>query len=158
ADAAGTLSRIVAPEGTTSPIGALLAVIAPPDTPAADIDAFVAQFVVVEPADDDAAEATQVAPRELQVGGQMLRCLELGSGNGPVVVLLHGFGGDLNTWMFTQPVLCPDHRTLALELPGHGASGKDVGAGDLAAFTDAIEAALAALTVERLHVVGHSMG
>src|SRR5690242_7007737 len=76
ADAAGTLSRIVAPEGTTSPIGALLAVIAPPDTPATDIDAFVAQFVVVEPADDDAAEAAQVAPRELQVGGQMLRCLE----------------------------------------------------------------------------------
>src|ERR1700760_661752 len=93
ADAAGTLARIVAREGTTLPIGALLAVIAPSNTPAADIDAFVAQFVVVAPADDDAAEATQVAPRELQVGGQMLRCLDLGSGDGPAVLLLHGFGG-----------------------------------------------------------------
>jgi pyruvate dehydrogenase E2 component (dihydrolipoamide acetyltransferase) len=158
ADAAGTLTRIVAPEGTTLPIGALLAVIAPPDTPAADIDAFVAQFVVVEPVDDGSAEAAQVAPREIQVGGQMLRCLELGSGGGPAVLLLHGFGGDLNTWMFNQPGLCPDHRTLALELPGHGLSGKDVGTGDVAAFAGAIEAALAALDAERVHVVGHSMG
>ena len=66
ADAAGTLTRIVAPEGTTLPIGALLAVIAPPDTPAAEIDAFVAQFVVVEPADDAAEDATPVAPREFK--------------------------------------------------------------------------------------------
>ena len=44
ADAAGTLRRIVAPEGATLPIGALLAVIAPPEMPEAEIDAFVARF------------------------------------------------------------------------------------------------------------------
>jgi pyruvate dehydrogenase E2 component (dihydrolipoamide acetyltransferase) len=81
----------------------------------------------------------------------------LGNGGVPAL-LLHGFGGDLNTWMFNQPALCGDRRTLALELPGHGLSSKNVGSGDLAFFTEAIEAALEALAVERAHVVGHSMG
>jgi pyruvate dehydrogenase E2 component (dihydrolipoamide acetyltransferase) len=155
ADAAGTLTRIVAPEGSTLPIGALLAVIAPPDTPAADIDAFVAQFVVAAPADTAAEETAAVAPREAQALGRTLRCLELGSGDTVPLLLLHGFGGDLNTWMFNQPAFCERRRTLALELPGHGLSSKDVGAGDAAFFTDVIEAAL---DVERVHVVGHSMG
>jgi pyruvate dehydrogenase E2 component (dihydrolipoamide acetyltransferase) len=157
ADAAGTLTRIVAPEGTTLPIGALLAVIAPTDTPAAEIDAFVAQFVVVTPTDEEAEVAASPAPHELEVHGRTLRCLEMGSGGVPVL-LVHGFGGDLNTWMFNQPALCDGRRTLALELPGHGLSSKDVGAGDAAFFAEVIEAALAALDVDRVHVVGHSMG
>jgi pyruvate dehydrogenase E2 component (dihydrolipoamide acetyltransferase) len=158
ADAAGTMMRIVAPEGTTLPIGALLAVIAAADTPAADIDAFVAQFVVVEPSDAAAEDATPTAPREVQALGRMIRCLEMGGGDKLPVLLLHGFGGDLNTWMFNQPALCDGRRTLALELPGHGLSSKDVGAGDAAFFTDVIEAALGVLDVQRAHVVGHSMG
>ncbi len=158
ADAAGTMMRIVAPEGTTLPIGALLAVIAAPETPAADIDAFVAQFVVAEPSDTATEDATPTAPREVQALGRMMRCLEMGSGDNVPVLLLHGFGGDLNTWMFNQPALCDGRRTLALELPGHGLSSKDVGAGDSVFFTDAIEAALGVLDVQRVHVVGHSMG
>jgi pyruvate dehydrogenase E2 component (dihydrolipoamide acetyltransferase) len=158
ADAAGTLTRIVAPEGTTLPIGALLAVIASPDTPGADIDAFVSQFVVAEPIDAGEDAAAPAAPRELQVHGLTLRCLEMGSGDGVPLLLLHGFGGDLNTWMFNQPALCDARRTFALELPGHGLSSKDVGAGDAAHFTDVIEAAMGTLEVERAHVAGHSMG
>jgi pyruvate dehydrogenase E2 component (dihydrolipoamide acetyltransferase) len=158
ADAAGTLARVVAPEGTTAPIGALLAVIAPPDTPPAELDAFVARFVVVEPQDAAADDTAPTVPRDLQAGDRTLRCLEMGSGAAVPVLLLHGFGADLNSWMFNQPALCEGRRTLALELPGHGLSSKDVGTGDVAAFTDVIEAALAVLAVDRVHVVGHSMG
>ncbi len=158
ADGAGTLARIVAPEGATLPIGALLAVIASPDTPSAEVDAFVTQFVVVEPSDAATEDATAIAPRELHASGRMLRCLEMGAGEGVPLLLLHGFGGDLNTWMFNQPALCEGRRTLALELPGHGLSSKDVGAGDAALFTEVIEAALAALDVGRMHIAGHSMG
>src|SRR5262252_263542 len=42
----GVLRRVVASEGASLPIGGLLAVLAPSDTPDADIDAFVAGFVV----------------------------------------------------------------------------------------------------------------
>src|SRR3954454_13318843 len=102
AEGTGSLARIVAPEGSTLPIGALLAVIAPPETQAAEIDAFVSKFVVVAPADAGSEDVAPPAPRELEVLGRTLRCLELGNGGVPAL-LLHGFGGDLNTWMFNQP-------------------------------------------------------
>lgn len=158
AEAAGTLLRITAPEGSTLPIGALLAVVAPAGTPAAEIDAFVAGFVVAEETEAAAVEAEAAAPRELELGGRRLRYLELGSGGGAPVVLLHGFGADLNSWMFTQPVLAEGSRTIALDLPGHGGSGKDVGQGDAAALTGAVAAALDALDIARVHLVGHSLG
>ena len=44
----GVLRRVVAAEGATLPIGGLLAVLAPGDTPETEIDAFVAGFVVPE--------------------------------------------------------------------------------------------------------------
>jgi pyruvate dehydrogenase E2 component (dihydrolipoyllysine-residue acetyltransferase) len=156
ADAGGNLLRIVAPEGTTLPIGALLAVVAPEDTPAADVDAFVAGFIVPEPSEETPAEAEAASPRMLDIGGRSLRYLERGAG--VPVLLLHGFGADLNSWMFTQPALADGYRTIALELPGHGGSTKDVGAGDINAMADAVEAALAALGIEQAHLIGHSMG
>jgi pyruvate dehydrogenase E2 component (dihydrolipoyllysine-residue acetyltransferase) len=155
ADADGTLLRIVAAEGATLPIGGLLAVVAPESTPATEVDAFVAGFVVPEPSEETPAEA-EASPRTVDIGGRSLRYLERGTGM--PAVLLHGFGADLNTWMFTQPALADGHRTIALELPGHGGSTKDVGAGNADALADTVEAALAALGIERAHLVGHSMG
>ena len=156
AEATGTLLRVVAAEGSTLPIGALLAVTGPPDAPAAEVDTFVAGFVVPEPS-DEAAEAEAPAPRMLDVGGTRLRYLECG-GDGTPVLLLHGFGADLNSWMFTQPALADGHRTLALDLPGHGGSGKDVGPGDANALRQSVEGFLAALDPGPVHLVGHSMG
>jgi pyruvate dehydrogenase E2 component (dihydrolipoamide acetyltransferase) len=158
ADADGTLRRIVAPEGTTLPIGALLAVLAPDITPAAEIDKFVAGFVVVERSDEATDAAETVTPRELQVAGKRLRYLEVGSGDGVPVLLLHGFGADLNSWMFTQPALSDGRRTIALDLPGHGGSTKDVGSGDADALVDMVDVAVTELGIERVHLVGHSMG
>src|SRR5439155_4358432 len=47
---------------------------------------------------------------------------------------------------------------IALDLPGHGGSAKEVGAGDTEHLTDTVEGAVRALGVERVHLVGHSMG
>lgn len=154
----GTLRRIVAREGATLPVGGLLAVLAPREIGEAEIHAFVAGFAPVEPAGAQAAEAVGPAPREIDAGGRRLRYLEIGEGGGTPVVLVHGFGGDLNTWMFVQPGLTQARRTVALDLPGHGASVKEVGSGDPDTLTDAVEALLTALGIERAHLVGHSMG
>lgn len=158
ASEAGRLRRIVAAAGATLPVGGLLAVAAPDSVPDAAIDAFVAGFAAPEAAAEAAEDAAAPQPRDIDAGGRRLRYLELGAAEGPPVVLLHGFGADLNSWMFTQPVLAERRRTLALDLPGHGGSVKEVGAGDIAALTDAAEAALAALALDRVHLVGHSMG
>jgi pyruvate dehydrogenase E2 component (dihydrolipoamide acetyltransferase) len=154
----GTLRRIVAPAGATLPVGALLAVVAPQEIPEREIDAFVAGFAIPEPAAEAAAEAAEVKPLELQVGPSRLRYLALGQGDSVPVMLLHGFGADLNTWMFIQPNLAERRRVIALDLPGHGGSTKEVGSGDAEALTEAVQAAVSALGIERVHLVGHSMG
>jgi pyruvate dehydrogenase E2 component (dihydrolipoamide acetyltransferase) len=158
APTAGILRRIVAPAGATLPIGALLAVIAPEEVAESDIDAFVAGFAVPEPATEPGAEAEAAKPRELDAGGVRLRYFDLGEGPGIPVLLLHGFGADLNTWMFTQRALAEGRRVVALDLPGHGGSAKEVGAGDAESLADTVAAALDALGIERVHLIGHSMG
>jgi len=155
----GTLRRIVAQPGATLPIGALMAVLAPPEVADAEIDAFVARFAVVEPGEDGTAESDAPAPSELETaGGQRIRYLGIGGDEGPPLVFIHGFGGDLNTWMFVQPTLAQRHRTVALDLPGHGGSDKTLPAGDVASLAAAVSGALEALRIDRAHLVGHSMG
>ena len=151
-----TILRIVAQEGATLPIGALLAVIGPADTPAAEVDAFVAGFKAPEPAEVAGAEATAPSPQMLNAGGRQLQYLDMGAGE--PLVLVHGFGGDLNNWMFVHPALAEKHRAIALDLPGHGGSSKEVGAGDADALAGAVEAALDALGIKSARLAGHSMG
>src|ERR1700720_2774206 len=158
APARGTLRRIVAPAGATLPVGALLAVVAPEEVADGEIDTFVAGFAVPEPSAEAAVDAEAVMPRELEAAGLRLRYLTLGEGDSVPVLLLHGFGADLNTWMFTQPALADERQVIALDLPGHGGSTKEVGSGNAGHLTDAVESAAGALGIERVHLVGHSMG
>jgi pyruvate dehydrogenase E2 component (dihydrolipoamide acetyltransferase) len=155
----GTLRRIVAQPGATLPIGALLAVAAPTEVPDAEIDAFVAGFVAPEPAADLAAEETGPATRDIDAGGKRLRVLDLGAGDAVPILFVHGFGADLNAWMFNQPAFAESRRTIALDLPGHGGSTKTLDrAVDGASFAADLDGALAALAIDKLHLVGHSMG
>ena len=52
-----------------------------------------------------------------------------GEGEGTPIVLIHGFGGDLNNWQFNQEALAAGRPTYAIDLPGHGGSSKELGAG-----------------------------
>jgi len=158
APAGGTLRRIVAPAGATLPVGALLAVVAPEEVADGEIDTFVAGFAVPEPSAEAAVDAEAVRPRELDAAGLRLRYLTLGEGDSVPVLLLHGFGADLNAWMFTQPALADGRQVIALDLPGHGGSVKQLDRADAESLAGIADHALHALGIERLHLVGHSMG
>lgn len=158
--ATGLVRRVVARPGETLPVGALLAVVADPSVGDADIDAYVAKFEEELKA-ALAAKATEKKPEPETaeiVGGRKIRYLKLGSAEGPPVVFIHGYGGDLNNWLFNQEAVAEKRTTYAIDLPGHGGSSKDVGAGDLAAMTDALAAWMAAVKIDKAHLVGHSMG
>lgn len=79
-------------------------------------------------------------------------------GEGQDVVLIHGFGSDRLSWLGNSPALMPLAKIHALDLPGHGDSGLDVGSGSLEALTDDVEATLDAQGIVRAHVVAHSLG
>lgn len=154
--ASGTLRRRVAREGEVLPVGGLLGVIAPADVPDADIDAFVEEFQEnFDP--EEAAEAGGPEPETVEVGGRRIQYLRVGDGGVPLV-LIPGFGGDINIFVFNQETLSEDRTVYALDMPGHGGSSKDVGAGDLDFFVGVIEGFLDAMGVEKAHLAGHSMG
>ena len=80
-----------------------------------------------------------------------------GQGPGLPVVLVHGFAADSSSWMNIQTALAPHHRTIAFDLPGHGASRAHP-VGNARALGDAVAASLAAMGHDRVHLVGHSLG
>ncbi len=171
----GVLCRRVADDGETLPVGALLGVIAA-GTPGVDtggatggaaeateIDTFIAGFnetfaiVAAEAAAEAASEPEIVEAGDWRLNYQHAGP-SVGERAGAAIVLVHGFGGDLNNWLFNQPDLAQSHSVYALDLPGHGRSTKDVGAGDLGALSDALGAFLDTLGIGRAHLCGHSLG
>lgn len=80
-------------------------------------------------------------------------------GSGAPLLLVHGFGADRRTFTANQPALSAVADVWSLDLPGHGASPWAEGATpSAAAFADAILRALDAAGVERIDMVGHSLG
>ena len=74
-------------------------------------------------------------------------------------MLVHGFGGSLESWAANQTVLANAGCTVAaLDLPGHGESSLDVGTGSLDELAAVVRDYLDAVGMERVHLVGHSMG
>ena len=92
-----------------------------------------------------------------EVGGLRVRYADRGFGDS-VVLLLHGFGGDLDNWMFNLDSLAEKHRLLALDLPGHGQSVKTNVDPSLSGMATFVRKFLDGLSVSSVHVVGHSMG
>jgi len=93
----------------------------------------------------------------MEVGGLRVRYADRGFGDS-VVLLLHGFGGDLDNWMFNLDSLAEKHRVLALDLPGHGQSVKTNVDPSLSGMATFVRKFLDVLSVSSVHVVGHSMG
>lgn len=80
-------------------------------------------------------------------------------GEGAPLLLVHGFGADRRTFTANQPALSAVADVWSLDLPGHGSSPWTEGATpSAAAFADAILRALDAAGVERVDIVGHSLG
>ena len=151
----GTLRRHVAPLGQDIPIGGLLAVVADASVSDAEIDRFVNDFQVEDVGDESAPDAP--AFEFVEAGGRRLRYLKLGEGGQPAV-LIHGFTGSLNDWLFNHSVLAEQRAVYALDLPGHGQSSREVGDGSPDVFMGSLLDCLDALGLSRVHLVGHSLG
>jgi len=151
----GLLRRRVAQVGQTFPVGALLGVIADRDVEETEIDSFIAKFTIVA-LDDDVGPSGPL-PETIQVGSNTIRYIKHGEGGTPVI-MVHGFGGDLNAWMFNQHALAVDRAVYALDLPGHGGSGKLVGSGELNVLADSVSAIIVESGADYVHLVGHSLG
>ena len=159
----GVLRRIVASTGVDVPVSGVIAVVAPPEVPEQAIEEVVTKALEDIAAGTVEAEAGPVIST-VEVAGRSISYATVGSGE-ETVVLVHGYGGDKNSWLFlAEPLAEPTAgagagRTVHfLDLPGHGASSKDVGDGTLETLAGVVVGFLDALGIEQAHLVGHSLG
>ncbi|WP_328953294.1 alpha/beta fold hydrolase [Kitasatospora purpeofusca] len=93
----------------------------------------------------------------VELPGLSLACRESGPADGPPLVLLHALGERATDWDVVLPGLAPRHRVHALDLRGHGDSGRP-GRYSLEEMRDDVLALLDAHGLDRVDLVGHSMG
>jgi pimeloyl-ACP methyl ester carboxylesterase len=79
-------------------------------------------------------------------------------GNGPPLVLLHGIPSDGRVWRHQLDDLSDEFRVVAWDAPGCGRSGDPDGPIGLADVADCLVEFVAALGIERPHVLGLSWG
>ena len=80
------------------------------------------------------------------------------AGQGPAILLLHGIGDNSETWAGVFDALAQDHLVIAPDLLGHGGSDKPRADYSIGAFANGMRDLLGVLELERVTVVGHSLG
>ena len=82
------------------------------------------------------------------------------TGDGPPVLLLHGFPQTRAMWARIAPQLAGSHRVVAADLRGYGASSKPPDMADMSfrAMGQDMSLLMQALGFERFHLVGHDRG
>ncbi len=79
-------------------------------------------------------------------------------GTGPAVLFIHGLLGTNQNWTHLVSCLEAAHRVLLPDLFGHGASDKPMGDYSLGAHAATLRDLLDELEIERVTLVGHSLG
>jgi pimeloyl-ACP methyl ester carboxylesterase len=98
----------------------------------------------------------EVELRGAEVDGLTLHYIT--AGRGPAVVLVHGLGGFAESWRHNVPALARVATVFAVDLPGFGLSAKPPTRYRLADSARALHGFIQAMGLERIAIVGHSLG
>ena len=105
------------------------------------------------------APRRSIFTRDVAARGARVRFVE--SGDGPPLLLVHGYLGSHAVWDDAIDGLSPHFRTLAPDLPGFGESEKPPAARypyNVDAFAESLADMIAALDLGRVAVCGHDLG
>jgi pimeloyl-ACP methyl ester carboxylesterase len=94
--------------------------------------------------------------RWVRVDGRWVNVVDIGSG--PVLVFLHGLAGCWQNWLETIPEFARDHRVIALDLPGFGASPMPAQPISMPGYARLLDELFVTLGVDSATLVGSSMG
>jgi pyruvate dehydrogenase E2 component (dihydrolipoamide acetyltransferase) len=154
---AGVLLRQIALPGAVLPVRGVIGIIGDAEASVSDIDAFIREARQSE----NVVEARHGSgPTHVVVADQALNVVDTGSGGvgGVPLILVHGFGGMLQSWAMLQEEIAQDHRVISFDLPGHGDTNLTPRAWSLEELAHTIAQLLDALHIDRAHIVAHSMG
>jgi len=80
------------------------------------------------------------------------------AGSGPAILLIHGIGDNSTTWSTVQSKLAQRFTVIAPDLLGHGKSDKPRADYSVAAYANGMRDLLSVLDIDKVTVVGHSLG
>ncbi|MBE6186617.1 MAG: alpha/beta hydrolase [Rikenellaceae bacterium] len=93
----------------------------------------------------------------LMAGSTALHIADSGVGE-KCVVLLHGYLESMYVWDDFAPLLTPSVRVITVDIPGHGISEVKGEVHTMEMVADVLHQMLKSLEIERVTMVGHSMG
>jgi pimeloyl-ACP methyl ester carboxylesterase len=76
----------------------------------------------------------------------------------PALVFIHCWSCNRSFWREQLDVFAEDHRVVAIDLPGHGASSRTRQVWRLEAYAKDVASVVQALDLDRVVLLGHSMG
>ena len=117
--------------------------------------ALLSMFALICAASAEAQDKT-VASRTEDIDGVQLHYLT--AGNGPTVILLHGYAETSRMWRPIFPLLAQRFKVIAPDLPGIGDSAIPMDGLDMKTAASRIHALARRLGVEKARVVGHDIG
>jgi pimeloyl-ACP methyl ester carboxylesterase len=94
--------------------------------------------------------------RWVTVNGTPVNVVDVGEG--PPVVFIHGLAGCWQNWLESIPAVARDHRVVALDLPGFGASPMPSGPITMPGYTRMLDELFVLLGIDSATLVGSSMG
>lgn len=100
----------------------------------------------------------QLGVRRAMRDGVSLAYYEEGSEAGSPIIFVHGFGCHAGHFRHQQHYFAGTHRTVSVDLRGHGASDAPLQDYDVIGFADDLRFLCDHLGADRPIVVGHSMG
>ncbi|WP_347343501.1 alpha/beta fold hydrolase [Jatrophihabitans telluris] len=74
------------------------------------------------------------------------------------LLLIHGIGDNSTTWLPVMSALARNHLVIAPDLLGHGQSDKPRADYSVAAYANGMRDLLGTLDIDRVNLVGHSLG
>ncbi|GAC1307521.1 MAG: hypothetical protein NVSMB21_11650 [Vulcanimicrobiaceae bacterium] len=90
--------------------------------------------------------------------GATLAYADTGPRGGIPLLFVHGWLADRGMWGAVTERLAPRHRTIAIDLRGFGESNRAPGPYRIETLADDLSALVAALDLDPLVAIGHSMG
>jgi len=80
------------------------------------------------------------------------------AGKGIPLVMVHGLNGDLTGWVLIMPEFAKHYRTIALDVRGHGGTGKPDQPYSIKGFSEDLYEFMRKLEIPKAHIFGLSMG
>ena len=154
----GKILKICASEGDTVPVGSIIAVCAKKDASNEEVDSFIEEFNSNFKAEVNTNENEEDKNEKIKISDLEINFMKNINSKKENILFIHGFGGDLNNWMFNQNELSENFNTYAIDPPGHGISEKNIHSATLDELANLISSFCNENNIESVNLVGHSFG